>query len=244
MAEIWVHEDCRPWLEAALREGFAAVPAEARRTVPGRTDHFVYAPAGAPFRAFVRRVVRGGWLSFLGSLHLGTARVRREKASLERAAASGLTVPELIGYRIDRALVVFRRMVCVYREIPGMKTLDRALEDSTFPERAEQLRRVGEVVRRMHDARIRHGDLNARNILVGERITLVDFDRAASLRGSGLGELVRLFRSLHKVTAGGFGRKDRARILLGYAGSREEFRSLFRRAERRLAVQLCLRGMR
>ena len=64
---------------------------------------------------------------------------------------------------------------------------------------------IGRCIRRFHDLGVCHADLNAHNILLSEEaVYLVDFDRCR-LRKPGLwcdGNLVRLRRSLEKVTYG------------------------------------------
>jgi len=65
---------------------------------------------------------------------------------------------------------------------------------------------IGRCLRRFHDLGVCHADLNARNVLLGreDEVFLVDFDRG-TLRKPGFwcdGNLVRLRRSLEKVTYG------------------------------------------
>lgn len=65
---------------------------------------------------------------------------------------------------------------------------------------------IGKCIRRFHDLGVCHADLNAHNVLLGagDSVYLIDFDRG-SLRKPGLwcdGNLVRLRRSLEKVTYG------------------------------------------
>lgn len=65
---------------------------------------------------------------------------------------------------------------------------------------------IGRCIRRFHDLGVCHADLNAHNLLLNEdaKVYMIDFDQC-QLRRSGLwrdGNLVRLRRSLEKVTYG------------------------------------------
>lgn len=65
---------------------------------------------------------------------------------------------------------------------------------------------IGRTIRRFHDEGVRHSDLNAHNVLLGEHdeVSLIDFD-GATLQKPGLwcdGNLVRLRRSLEKLNDG------------------------------------------
>ncbi len=83
---------------------------------------------------------------------------------------------------------------------------------------------IGRCVRRFHDLGVCHADLNAHNLLLNEdaKVYMIDFDRC-QLRKAGLwrdGNLVRLRRSLEKVTFGlprdRFGEADWHGLLDGY----------------------------
>ena len=83
---------------------------------------------------------------------------------------------------------------------------------------------IGRCIRRFHDLGVCHADLNAHNLLLNEdaKVYLIDFDRC-QLRREGLwrdGNLVRLRRSLEKVTYGmpaeRFGEADWHGLLDGY----------------------------
>ncbi len=86
---------------------------------------------------------------------------------------------------------------------------------------------IGRCIRRFHDLGVCHADLNAHNLLLNEdaKVFLIDFDRC-QLRKAGLwrdGNLVRLRRSLEKVTYGmprdRFGEADWHGLLDGYRQS-------------------------
>jgi|SRR5580658_2117951 3-deoxy-D-manno-octulosonic acid kinase len=85
---------------------------------------------------------------------------------------------------------------------------------------------IGRCIRRFHDARVCHADLNAHNVLLSEDdVYLIDFDRG-QLRAPGLwrdGNLVRLRRSLEKIAWGlpaeRFSESDWHGLLDGYRQS-------------------------
>jgi len=83
---------------------------------------------------------------------------------------------------------------------------------------------IGRCIRRFHDLGVCHADLNAHNLLLNEdaKVYMIDFDQC-QLRKAGLwrdGNLVRLRRSLEKVTYGvprdRFGEADWHGLLDGY----------------------------
>jgi 3-deoxy-D-manno-octulosonic acid kinase len=83
---------------------------------------------------------------------------------------------------------------------------------------------IGRCIRRFHDLGVCHADLNAHNVLLNEdgKVYIIDFDQC-QLRKAGLwrdGNLVRLRRSLEKVTYGlprdRFGESDWHGLLDGY----------------------------
>jgi 3-deoxy-D-manno-octulosonic acid kinase len=83
---------------------------------------------------------------------------------------------------------------------------------------------IGRCIRRFHDLGVCHADLNTHNLLLDEdaRVYVIDFDQC-QLRKAGLwrdGNLVRLRRSLEKVTYGlprdRFGESDWHGLLDGY----------------------------
>jgi 3-deoxy-D-manno-octulosonic acid kinase len=89
---------------------------------------------------------------------------------------------------------------------------------------------IGRCIRRFHDLGVCHADLNAHNLLLNEdgKVFMIDFDRC-QLRRGGLwrdGNLVRLRRSLEKVTYGmprdRFGEADWHGLLDGYRESSGE----------------------
>jgi 3-deoxy-D-manno-octulosonic acid kinase len=87
-------------------------------------------------------------------------------------------------------------------EIPDVTSLATRIQMAPLP--LVEWVAIGRCLRRFHEDGVCHADLNAHNILLGEAVWLIDFDRAA-LRRPGMWcdtNLVRLRRSLEKLTEG------------------------------------------
>ena len=119
-----------------------------------------------------------------------------------RLHRAGLPVPIPIAARYIRDGNAYRGDIITER-LHGTLSLTQALHEAPLP----LLRwiAIGRCIRRFHDLGVCHADLNAHNVLLdGAAVYLVDFDRCR-LRPDGLwrdGNLVRLRRSLEKVTYG------------------------------------------
>lgn len=149
---------------------------------------------------------RGGWAAKVNeSRYLWTgydnSRAFRETRLTARLHAQGLPVPRPVAAAVTRHGLVYTAALITVR-IPGA----RALADLLQENRAEPalLERVGATIRRFHDHRLDHVDLNARNLLVDEqeRVWLIDLDRCR-LRQPGKWQqanLDRLERSMKKFT--------------------------------------------
>lgn len=225
---LYLREGARDWLREVLAGDFAGVPADARTPVQGRGKHFAFETEEG--RVLARRVLRGGWISFMGPNLLSARRVFNEVHMLEAARSAGLRVPEILGFSIRRGL--FKNIVVVYREIEGAVTLEEAIRRGR-----PGLEAAARETRKMHGAGILHGDLNCRNILLrGDGVHFVDFDRARLSRSESAQrrELARLFRSLAKELGKGFTGEHRRRIVEAYAGGPDEV--LLQMCERRLRV--------
>lgn len=113
---------------------------------------------------------------------------------------SGLAVPEPLGVVWRRRGLLFSGALAT-RELHGRNLYDYLAAAPSSPD--DTLRRVGSLVREMHDAGVYHADLQVRNIFVGsDRVYLMDFDgarRCASLsKVSRARNLLRLRRSFAK----------------------------------------------
>lgn len=158
----------------------------------------------------VRPYRRGGLLgSLLGSLHLGSQRPLQEVAVTEAARTAGVPTLEVLGAVIERVAPGVSRFWLISREVQGARDLLEILRDEPIQQtRSRVLEAASHSVRALHDAGIRHADLNLKNILIGTdtdepRALVIDLDRSC-LIGTPLGEadrlanLMRLLRSLRK----------------------------------------------
>jgi len=226
-ARVHRREGVGEWLRDGLADDFSGVPGDRRAPVAGRGGaHFAFeSPEG---RVLVRKVRRGGWLSFLGERLFSASRVFNEVRMLDAARKAGLSVPDLLGFSVRGTLI--KRATVVYREIVGARTL---LQDVKV---GRSMISAAKAARDLHSAGILHGDLNARNILLHDgRAFLIDFDRARPCRDAGAHrrELARLFRSLAKELGTGFAPDARALLVDAYAGGPDP--GLLEECERRLA---------
>jgi 3-deoxy-D-manno-octulosonic acid kinase len=113
--------------------------------------------------------------------------------------SQGLPVPQPIAARVSRAGLFYRGDL-ITRRIEPAQTLADLLSAKQLPPDGWQ--RLGTMLRRFHNAGVRHDDINARNILVdgSGAFHLIDFDKAAIV-GSGAWReqnLARFRRSLEK----------------------------------------------
>lgn len=154
--------------------------------------------------AVLRQYLRGGWPARFSRdryLFLGYARSRplAEFRTLAALAALRLPAPAPLAALCDRHGLFYRGWLLMERILhatPLADLLGGQVDDAGL------WRRCGETIRRFHEAGVVHADLNARNILVGSDIHLVDFDRARIRPGDRAafrGNLARLKRSVEKL---------------------------------------------
>ncbi len=163
---------------------------------------------GAGVRWVLRRYLRGGMAARLVRdryLWLGEERTRsfRELRLLGELCRRELPVPVPVAARYRRGLVSYRAELITER-LPDAVPLSAMLAAGRMDD--ARWSAVGRCLRAFHDAGVQHADLNAHNIMLGERgeTWLLDFDRGR-LREPGPwreGVLDRLARSLAKIGAG------------------------------------------
>lgn len=162
---------------------------------------FVSAPCG---ELVLRHFCRGGLPGrFIRRSYVFTGadavRSFAEFRLLHDLLGKGLPVPEPLaaGYRV-RGLLFYSASLII-RRIPGAKPISECVSASC----GETWRAAGACVRRFHNARVNHADLNCMNILVADKIYLIDFDRGRIMpetAGDGWkqGNISRLERSTKK----------------------------------------------
>lgn len=176
-------DDARAMLaEGSLYE--AAARDLAARPLQGRGVAYAIALPVTGTRAVVRHNRHGGLLAPLtGDRFLPPTRAPRELASALRLRELGVPTPDVLMYATSPAPFLFRRADVVTRQIEAGRDLSAfMLPETTSSERAEAWAATRTLVRAMHDAGVRHHDLNVKNVLLARTETglvahLLDVDR-------------------------------------------------------------------
>lgn len=223
-----VRSDWKDRLSADLERDFAGIVRQPYRS--GRVEHFSYLPAGSTERVFVRRLARGGFLSFLGNLHWGFSRPHREIRATEAALRAGVPVPEILAVQARRLAGPLFSLSIVMKEIHGAEPL----LDANLPpaEKRRVIEKVADTLRRMCEAGIYHIDLTVRNILLDDarNVHIIDLDQAELTSrdpGRDVRLISRLNRSVEKTMGRAVTRTDKIRFLRRF--SREGVRELAER---------------
>ncbi len=200
------------------RLGLASFPAAPRPAADG--------PGPAGGRSSTRRVElgddrrlvvkiyrRGGLLGRIrGDSYSGISRQLQEIRVCEAARSAGIRVPLIQCLWMQQSGPLRHRLAAATMEIPGARDLFSAYKGCRHdPEQCLLLlAATADEVRKLHDAGIRHPDLNLGNILVTctngtPEIHLIDFDRATLIgrplnTGERYSALSRMYRSLAKLS--------------------------------------------
>lgn len=135
---------------------------------------------GVPGRVYLKRqqafFCRPPWNRFRN-----TPTLRRELRFIELARSLGVAVPTVVHYAEGSA----DRAVLVIEEIEGAGDLERTLESADARERVTVLHNVGALLATLHSARILHGAVYPKHLLVEtagpRRVWLIDFEKARSV---------------------------------------------------------------
>ncbi|WP_275288093.1 3-deoxy-D-manno-octulosonic acid kinase [Halomonas elongata] len=165
---------------------------------------------------------RGGLVARISAdryLWCGVERSRafREMRLTAHLHALDLPVPRPVAAGVTRAGLTYEASLITVR-LPGSRALAECLPEADTP----LLHRVGDTIRRFHDAGLDHVDLNARNLLIAPSgsVWLIDLDRCR-LRRPGRWQqanLERLERSLQKFLAPSEASRVARVITRGYEG--------------------------
>jgi len=156
-------------------------------------------------RYLLRHYYRGGLMARIShDLFLlqpvADSRAMQEFTLLRSLRGLGLPVPRAAAARLQRVGLWYRADILVH-EIPGAVDIARLMHQQRSLNDAEW-RRLGQVVRRLHDAQCQHSDLNCHNLMLDAQgqAWIVDFDKCGFRTGSDwkAGNLKRLHRSLRK----------------------------------------------
>jgi len=176
-------DDARAMLaDGSLYE--AAARDLAARPLQGRGVAYAIALPVTGTRAVVRHNRHGGLLAPLTrDLFLPPTRAPRELATALRLRALGVPTPDVLMYATSPAPLFFRRADVVTRQIEAGQDLSAFMMPETAgAERAAAWAATRALVRAMHDAGVRHHDLNVKNVLLARGDTglaayLLDVDR-------------------------------------------------------------------
>ncbi len=153
----------------------------------------------------LRQYRRGGMVRMVSAdrylwFGLKHSRPWREITVLQQARDLGLPVPEPVAACVCQSGLAYRGSIMT-RFIAGTRSLSSLLGEQELD--AELWSRLGSLLRQFHEAKIKHADLNASNILIdgSDQFYLVDFDKAQIKSGIGDWQwkpLYRLQQSLQK----------------------------------------------
>jgi 3-deoxy-D-manno-octulosonic acid kinase len=188
--------------EALFDPQFWAARGEVSATPGGRGAAWFIHCAGREW--VLRHCRRGGLLAPLTGdryVWIDEARVRAfaEWRLLGVLTARGLPVPKPVAAAYQRSGLIYRCDLITER-IVDSQPLSAALAAAALPQRVWH--EIGAVIAKLHRAGADHADLNAHNILCGDSISVIDFDRGR-LRPPGEWReknLSRLRRSLEKIS--------------------------------------------
>ena len=182
----------------------------------------------------------------LGAWFFGARRVLDAVALAQRLLERGAATARPAFARIRRgALPGLRRLELATHEVAGAR--DAAAFFAARPARAERraaLAACGAAVHALHEAGVRHADLNLGNLLLADgRVLVIDLERstlpAPLTPADRVDNLARLLRSAEKLGLVGpaLSRSDLLRFLVAYErGARRELFAAVARRRRRTAA--------
>jgi len=175
----------------------------AARELQGRGAAYAVALAQSKIRVVVRHNRHGGLFGGItGDLFLAPTRAPHELDMALALAQLGVPTPQVVAFVLYPPGGLFQRADVASIEITGGRDLAEILVKDGSAERAAALEATARLLAVMTKARVRHPDLNAKNVLVTyEQAFVLDVDR---VRLGGNAEdvtednLDRLSRSLRK----------------------------------------------
>ncbi|WP_122054474.1 3-deoxy-D-manno-octulosonic acid kinase [Vibrio sp. Evd11] len=132
-------------------------------------------------QAALRHYRRGGLFGKLvedSYLYFGDEKTRsyQEFELLKVLQTSGVNVPKPIAARVVKSGVTYKADL-LSEKIPNAQDLVAILRDKALPK--EMYQKIGAEIRKMHEAKVNHTDLNIHNILIDDRykVWIIDFDK-------------------------------------------------------------------
>lgn len=131
---------------------------------------------------------------------LEKTRAAQEFTLLNQMEKWGLPVPRPIAFKITRNTFSYQADILL-EKINNTEDLSQLLQHQTLSN--EEYRKIGKLIRQLHDHQVHHSDLNIHNILREKgtgKFWLIDFDKCNIQQGSKWKKenLARLLRSFNK----------------------------------------------
>lgn len=240
------------WKEKLLSAGVADPDFFLKQSFPKEKNYFgrgalkiIELPGEANERIVIRHFQRGGMIHrLIPDLYFGTSRPLKELWVGYRVKEKGVPAADIVAVCHTKVFWKFHRGDLVTGEIKHGKDLATYLKELGQPlakgkvlEKRSVIKKVGELVRSMHEAGIFHGDLNLKNIILqttdSQNIKghLIDFDksfiRAHLKENLRTRNLLRLNRSAGKFKNQGLPitRTDVLRFLSAYFQNSPDFKA-------------------
>ncbi|UPR52325.1 3-deoxy-D-manno-octulosonic acid kinase [Vibrio cyclitrophicus] len=139
-------------------------------------------------QAALRHYRRGGLFGKLvedSYLYFGDEKTRsyQEFELLKVLQKSGVKVPKPIAARVVKRGLTYKADL-LSEKIPNAQDLVAILREKALPK--EMYQKIGAEIRKMHDAKVNHTDLNIHNILIDEQneVWIIDFDKCILDKGN------------------------------------------------------------
>jgi 3-deoxy-D-manno-octulosonic acid kinase len=211
------------WFEPARWRQQGAVALE----TSGRGEVLIVAQGDEKW--VLRHYRRGGLVARFVDDHylwLGERRARsfREWRLLRKLHAAGLPVPSPVAAHVYRTGIIYTADI-ITAYLPNTRKLSWFIEQGAVPR--DCWRRIGAMIRAVHDHGVDHPDLTAHNVLIDDagKSFLVDFDNAelkppADWRRLGVERFNRSLRKVALETGTDFDAAGWAEVVAGYGERR------------------------
>lgn len=197
-------------------------------------SYFIDASADFGCNAVLRHYWRGGFMAKINPdlfLSKGTSRAEDEYNLLNFMYAKGLSVPQALGFKIERKFLFYRCDILV-EQLLNTQDLANYLRQKQL--NSNQWQQIGALIAKMHELKVFHSDLNAHNILLQtnpnnsqSKFYLIDFDKCFILKNKNdeqlklefnrnLARLKRSFDKEKKLFNINFSQQNFAQLELGY----------------------------
>ncbi len=96
---------------------------------------------------------------------------------------AGVNVPRPIAAKVEKSGLIYRADL-LSEKVANARDLVAILQENPLP--AEMYQKIGQEIRKMHDAQVNHTDLNIHNILIDDqdKVWIIDFDKCHQQDGN------------------------------------------------------------